>query len=353
MHDFWPASGLRHLRANERGWLVATDAYLGSFLARPELALEDGSCRAERALHATLASEPSKPVAANELRAVKDADVRENYAHFLAFRDALQGAGSLEAWYLALIRSGHIATPPLFIDLVVHALVHHLLRDSDDAFELRAGELLFRPQRVSLHDGQVLCADAQHAELMNKTAGFGDLGRLLVQNKAPLKTAQLPVLSPDNAAAYWQDGDRHAYAFDLGHETVTEVGHGLLFTTRRSHSGLAALARVLERWVAHLLGAQVRIEPRRKIDDPAWRWHIGLDAQASGLLDDLYEDREVETARMRRLLGLFRLDFADPREMRSDVAGKPVYLGLAMGEDGLLRVKPQNLLLNLPLAASV
>ena len=353
MQDFWPASGLRHLRANERGWLVPTDAYLRGFLARPELAPEDGSCRAERALHAALVDQPSRPVAAGELRALRDADVRENYAHFLAFRDALQGAGSLEAWYLALIRSGRIAIPPLFIDLVVHALVHHLLRDSSDGFELRAGELLFRPQRVSLHDGQVLCADAQHAELMNETAGFGELGRLLVQNKTPLKPAQLPVLGPDNVAAYWQEGDRHGYAFDLGHESVTEVGHGLLFTTRRSHSGLAALARVLERWVAHFLGVQVRIEPRQKIDDPAWRWHLGLDAQASGLLDDLYEGREVETARLRRLLGLFRLDFADPREMRSDVAGKPVYLGLAMGEDGVLRVKPQNLLLNLPLAASV
>ena len=353
MQDFWPSSGLRYLRTNERGWLVATDDWLRGFLARPELAPEDGSCRAERALHAALVGEPGKRVAASELRALRDADVRENYAHFLAFRDALVDAGSLEAWYLALVRGGRIATPPLFIDLVVHALVHHLLRDSSDGFELRAGELLFRPQRVSLHDGKVLCADAEHAELMNETAGFGDLGRMLVQNKAPLKTAQLPVLSAENVAAYWRDADRHGHAFDLGHEAVIEVGHGLLFTTKRSDSGLAALARVLERWVAHFLGVQVRIEPRRSIDDPAWRWHLGLDAQASSLLDDLYEGREVDAARMRRLLGLFRLDFKDPREMQADVAGKPVYLGLAMSEDGLLRVKPQNLLLNLPLAASV
>jgi hypothetical protein len=34
----------------------------------------------------------------------------------------------------------------------------------------------------------------------------------------------------------------------------------------------------------------------------------------------------------------------------SDVAGKPVYLGLMGTADKLLRVKPQNLLLNLPLA---
>jgi hypothetical protein len=35
------------------------------------------------------------------------------------------------------------------------------------------------------------------------------------------------------------------------------------------------------------------------------------------------------------------------------VQGKPVYLGLAMNEQGLLKFKPQNLLLNLPLAGAV
>ncbi len=39
--------------------------------------------------------------------------------------------------------------------------------------------------------------------------------------------------------------------------------------------------------------------------------------------------------------------------MRAVVQGKPVYLGLAMNELGLLKLKPQNLLLNLPLASEV
>ena len=38
--------------------------------------------------------------------------------------------------------------------------------------------------------------------------------------------------------------------------------------------------------------------------------------------------------------------------MRADVAGKPVYLGLAMSAEHTLKLKPQNLLINLPLAAS-
>jgi hypothetical protein len=39
--------------------------------------------------------------------------------------------------------------------------------------------------------------------------------------------------------------------------------------------------------------------------------------------------------------------------MRPDVAGKPVYLGLMMNADGIVKLKPQNLLVNLPLRASV
>jgi hypothetical protein len=35
------------------------------------------------------------------------------------------------------------------------------------------------------------------------------------------------------------------------------------------------------------------------------------------------------------------------------VQGKPVYLGLAMNEQGLLKLKPQNLLLNLPLVDKI
>jgi hypothetical protein len=36
--------------------------------------------------------------------------------------------------------------------------------------------------------------------------------------------------------------------------------------------------------------------------------------------------------------------------MRADVAGRPVYLALAMDERNVVRMKPQNLLLNLPVS---
>jgi hypothetical protein len=105
--------------------------------------------------------------------------------------------------------------------------------------------------------------------------------------------------------------------------------------------------------VRHFLGVSVSIKPLQKIDDEAWRWHIGLDVEATALLNDLYEGREVAAERLQRLVSLFRLDFADPQEMRADVAGKPVYLGLMMNAGQSVKLKPQNLLLNLPLKGAM
>ena len=336
-----------------RGWLRPTDAWLRSFLELPELALVEESCEGEIALHAALRAAPMRPVAPAELDALKDADARANHAMFLTFRDALVAAGTLEAHYLALMRSGAVAIPPVFVDRLVQAIAHHLLVDGDDAFEARAAELLYRPQRITNTEGRLLAADLATVDLLNETAGFGDLGRLLVQGNAPVATVQMAVLTPDNAADFWARRERHAFVLDLAHELASDIGHGLTFTMTRAHSGLKALARVLERWVAHLLGVRVTITPLQKVEDDAWRWHIGLDVESMALLNDLYEGRTVDTERSQRLISLFRLEFAVPAEMRADVAGKPVYLGLATRADGTLRLKPQNLLLNLPLAASM
>jgi hypothetical protein len=109
---------------------------------------------------------------------------------------------------------------------------------------------------------------------------------------------------------------------------------------------------VLQRWVRHFHGVAVQVQPEARVDDEAWRWHLGLDAESTALLNDLYQGREVAPERQQRLISLFRLGFDDPQDMQADVRGKPVYLGLAMNAEGLLKIKPQNLLLNLPLAVS-
>lgn len=354
--DFWPASGHALLKTDSKGWLQPTPAWLAAWLARPELALVPESCRAETRLHEALLADPLRAVKAQDLAAIRDADARENYTHFLALRDALVRCGTLEGWLLGLWRSGSIRVPPLFIDLVVQAVVRGLLQDCDDAFEARAAEMLFRPQRLGTQEGRQLAGDLETLDLQRETHGFGDLGRLLAQAALPLKAAQMQVLSVENAADYWAEAGRpngrHLFLLDLTHEIRQELGHGLSFQLTNANSGLKALASVLVRWVRHFLGVGVRITPLREVDDPQWRWHLGLDAEASRLLDDLYRGESIEADRLARLVSLFRLAFDDPADMRADLAGKPVYLGLMATAEQTLRVKPQNLLLNLPLAAA-
>jgi hypothetical protein len=372
--DFWPACGWRHLQRTAEGWHCPTGAYWGHFLARPELACVDESCAAERALHGLLTRDPLRTVAAREIDAIADADLRQNLRHFLAWRDEATAAGSVEAWLLGLWRSGSIALPSLFIDLAVQAVLRGLLDDGEadaagsagsavtDAFTARAAEMLFRAQRLSMHEGRLLAGDRDTLDLQHRTQGFGQLGALLAEAGAPLKALQVQVLRADNQRDYWAEAERaptpaaplpmHSFLLDLTHELRQDLGHGLTFHLRATHSGLGALAGVLERWVQHLLGVRVRIEPLQRIDDPQWRWHIGLDASASALLDDLYRGEAVDPNRTQRLVSLFRLVFVEPRAMRPDVAGKPVYLGMMMNEQRELKLKPQNLLLNLPLAGS-
>ena len=356
MQNFWPSSGFSPSQRNARGWLLPTDDYLRLFLARPELAPVPESCPAELGLHAALLAAPSLPVAPSDVQAVQDEDARESYQHFLRFRDGLLAAGTLEAYYLSLFTPGSgggITIPPLFIDLMVHAITHNLMRDSTDAYEVRASEMLFRPQRITSQDGQVLSGDRAVIDMLGETGGLGDFGRFLAEAKAPQRTLELQVLNDENAPDYWQQADRHAFALDLTHEVSNDLSHGLVLKMTRARSGLKALAGVLQKWVRHFLGVRVTIRPLHKIDDAAWRWHVGLDAEATALLNDLYESRDVAPERLGRLVSLFRLDFEDAREMRPDVAGKPVYLGLMMNVEGLLRIKPQNLLLNLPLRPAV
>ena len=341
MPDFWPSCGYCELQRNAQGWLLPTDAFWRLYLSRPELALVPESCAAERRLHEALMASPGRAVSPAELAAVQDADARENHALFLRFRDAVLAAGTLQAWYLALVRSAVVDVPPLFVDLIVQAMLRAMLDGVTDPLELRAAELMYRPQRVSVHEGRVLAGDAAVLDLLNETAGLGDLGRLLVQSRAPVAAVQLQVMAASGDESYWAASERHVHLLDLTHD------QGLL------RPGLHALARVLEKWIDHLLGVMVSIRPLQEVRDASWRWHVGLDVESSAMLNALYQGEAVAPERLQRMLSLFRLEFANPREMSSDVAGKPVYLGLAMTADGRLRLKPQNLVLNLPLAGMV
>ena len=332
-------------------WLAPSHEFFRPMLALAELAPVDESCADERRLHERLATAPMRAVDPSALAAIADADARENYVVFLAFRDAVVAAGSLEAYYLRLVRGGPIAVPPASIDALVAAIVARLVDVRASAIERRAAQLLYRTQRVAVREGRVLCADRDAADRASEASSGIDLVRQLIASAGGDHSA-LPVLGASNAREFDAAADPFAFVLDLSHEIANDLGHGLSFTMARSDSGMTALAHVLERWIGHFLDVVTTIRPLQRIDDPAWRWHVGLDVEATALLNDLYRGDAPDADRLQRLIGLFRLDFADPREMRADVAGKPVYLGLAMNAEQTLKLKPQNLLINLPHATS-
>ncbi len=359
-HTLWPAAGLPQLVVNDQGWLFPTPAWWRHWLARPELALVPESCPGEHALHRLLGADPLALVTDGQLAAVADADVRESWSHWLDLRSSLQEAGTLESWLLQQFRGG-VRVPPLFLDIVAQALVQQLIESdpalAGDALAWRAGELFFRTQRVHAEQGRWLAADNLTVAELGPTQGLGDLGRLLAQAQVQATPLALQVLNKDNAARYFNEAARDHFRssslLDLAHELRTDVGHGVHFTLTNAQGGLKPLGRLLERWVQHLLGVNVRIEPLHRVDDANWRWHVGLDAESSALLNDLYAGAPIAEDRMSRLISLFTLRFADLADMRADVAGRPVYLGLAVDVQGQLRMKPQNLLLNLPLARAM
>ena len=332
--DFWLNSGFHLLERTGAGRLRVTDDFLRAYLLRPELRPVEESGPGEIALHERLLDEPRRPIAAGDLDAVEDADARANLKVWLDFRARLLEADSLEACYRGLF-DADVRTPPLFIDQLVQIILRNVLDGVDDPLEMRAAELLYREQKVSIDEGRILLADLETVEMHASGGTYGSLGRLIVEAQTPVKAVNLDVLDADNGALYWLRDQRH--------DLVINLNYG--------HAGIAALGRVITRWVRHFSGVEVTVTPLRQIQDASWAWHIGLDAQATSVLNELWRGEEVEAGRLARLLALFRMDFADPACLRPDVAGKPVYLALAMDEENVVRMKPQNLLLNLPLAA--
>jgi hypothetical protein len=333
-HEFWRSSGFHLLQRDARGWLRVTPHFLRAYLARPEMRPVEESCPAEHALYDALLENPVRPVAEPEIEAIKDADARENYRIVLRFRDLLTEHGTIEASYLAIVTSGRGDIPSLFVEQLVHAIVRNVLSDCTDPMRLRAAELFFREQNVSLDEGRVMLADEEVVDMFAQSGGMGGLGQLLVESMTPMRQIDLDVLDDDNKDIYWDRSDRFDTVIDF----------------RFTQPALDAFARVMEAWIAHFLEMRVRIQPVQEIRDERWSWHIGLDAEATRILNALYEDEEVSLEELEQIVGLFRLDFRDDRGVSASMRGKPVYLGIAMTPDRKLRMKPQNLLTNLPLS---
>ena len=396
--QFWPHCGYELLEIDAGGRLVLTDDYLRHLLSAPELAPIHGSCERELALHQALLNDPKMAVSDASLAELEDADAGANYGVWLRFRGRLLAHPTLEAAYWALFQGAGVDVAPALVHQLTEVLVRHVLGQltapaaqgqlavdafwgqlaarhpqvgggaagslgagpsdqSHPAALARAGELLFRPQKITIQagpdaapgtgqasaeaalagnpaGGHVMAADVETVERHATAGGFGSLGELLRQGGAPLRSVDLDVLTDDNLADYWARADRRDWVLALSH----------------GQNGLIALCRVLEAWVAHFCGVLVAIAPAAEIDEERWVWHVGLDAEASGVLNALYKGDAAPAGSMERMLCLFTCEFANPMDAQPEVRGHPVYLAMAMDANNRLKLKPQNLLLNLPLA---
>jgi hypothetical protein len=192
---------------------------------------------------------------------------------------------------------------------------------------LRAAELFFRPQRLTLHESSLIAADEETIA----GAAAQPLSPLVSLLGIPAGAA-IDVMSDHNADTYWERSD----AFDLAID---------LTAGRR---GLAALGQAMARWVRHLLAVEVAIEPLTAMRDVDFTWYVGLDAHGTRIGNALWSGNAVDEQTRAGVVGLYRLTFADPGDAEATIAGKPVYLILAMSPAKVLRMKPQNLLTGLP-----
>jgi len=327
MKDFWLSCGHHLLDRDAGGGLVATDEFLKAYLARPELAPPPEACVVEKTLHAALLADPRRPIGAADIAAIADADARENWTLMIGFRDHLLAHPTLEAAYLALARRGAAGMPPLFINQLVHVILRNILDGCDDAFVLRAAELFFRPQRITLHEGALLAADEERIAGSNPAPVSPLVSMLGLE-----KSADIDVLADANAQAYFERSDAYDMALDL----------------TAGRRGLAALAQVIARWVRHLLAVEADVEPLVELRDAPLSWYVGLDAEGTRIGDRLWGSEALDEATQARVVGLFRLDFRDRSMVAEDVAGEPVYVIMAMTPEKVLRLKPQNLVVGLP-----
>ena len=306
---------------------MATDEFLKVYLARPELTPPPEACVAERTLHAALLAEPRRAVPAGEVAAIADADARENWQVMLAFRDHLTGHRTIEAAYLDIIRRG-IKVPHLFINQLVHVILRNALDDCDDPYVLRAAELMFRPQRMTLHEGSLIAADEEAISGKSDTP----VSPLVSMLGIPAE-AEIDVMNDDNAEHYFDHSDQFHVALDL----------------TGGRRGLQALSSAIARWVGHLLGVEVEVEPLTEMRETKLSWYVGLDTEGTKIGDALWNGEDLDEATQARVVGLFRLAFRDPDVVTEKVKGEPVYLILAMDKDKVLRLKPQNLVTGLPI----
>ena len=240
----------------------------------------------------------------------------------------ITGHRTIEAAYLDIVRRG-IKVPHLFINQLVHVILRNALDGCDDPYVLRAAELFFRPQRMTLHDGSLIAADEE------TIAGKSDTP------VSPL----VSMLGIPAEAADRRDDRRQRRALFRAQRPVPCRARSERRPARlagagdvRSSAGSDICSRI-----------DVEIEPFTEMREAKFTWYVGLDAEGTRIGDVLWNGEELDEAAQARVVGLFRLTFRDPDVAMDKVKGEPVYLILAMDKDKVLRLKPQNLVTGLPI----
>jgi|TARA_B100001059_G_scaffold89089_1_gene87593 hypothetical protein len=325
INDFWLTSGWHLLDKDKSGCLVPTEDFMRAYFYRPEVAPIEESCEAEIELHKKLVEAPFVKVEKRDLDLIKDKDVVFNYEVILKFREFLSNYATLEAAYLAISRGQSINFPPLFVDQLVQIILRNILNENSFALQVRASELFFRTQVVTIAEDEIMVADEAVVQLQAEQKNIDT-------NKPNQLEVDIDILRESSADNYWERSDKFDTSIDLAY----------------TKPGLDALARVIEKWIFHFLSIEVSVQPMQKIEDDKWSWHLGLDSDATSILNDLYEGADVSEDRLKQILCLFQLEAKDG--FKESMQGKPVYVGLAMGQKSIIKFKPQNLLTNLPLA---
>lgn len=337
MVDFWVESGYHLLDKTENGFLRVTDDFLRAYFLRPELEPVNESCANELIIHEKLLKNPRAVVNEKDISKMTDADVRENYKLIINFRDCLISSTSIEDCYLKIFRNEIVATiPPLFIFQLTQIILRNILSGVLYPLWVRAAEIMFREQKVSLQDASIMSADTDtlNFKLLNENTPSFALNKDKTLPKS--NEIELDVLNDKNAELYWDRSDKYDTVVDL----------------QVWGQGNAALCRVLELWVKHFFQATVKIHPLEEIKEEKWIWHIGLDQDSTSLLNDLYSGNPVSEERNKRLISLYKMEILNDNLLQKEFSGRPIYMGMSMNSDNLIRLKPQNILMNLPLAKS-
>ncbi|TVP71006.1 MAG: hypothetical protein EA339_11585 [Rhodobacteraceae bacterium] len=327
MPEFWVASGHHLTRLDPQGRMLVTDELILAWLARPEILPPAEACAAERGLHQRLMASPRVFVTELELAALQDPDAQENWRFLLRLRDTLLAAGTIEQGYAQIVAQG-LRLPSVFMSQLVQLILRNALDGCDDAQTLRAAECFFRPQRSHITDDKLHLVDDELMQLYDQEMHASPLTAMFAGG-----ADSLDVLGGGNDWTYWSRSDAHTMVLNFGGDPEARAG----------------MAQAIAAFLRHMLGLECSVTAQSEAQDVDLRWFVGLDQAGTAIGNALWHGKAMPA----KLVGLFRLEINDTARLRTELQGHPVWLILGLDADGVIRMKPQNLLTGLPLAEPV